>query len=445
MLTPQALSGKPFFIDCSTRSLLQSLDEQVKDMWATGKLSPHLLLEMYQQVKLDELYHSNKIEGNSLTYGETVEVVQANIEIQGKSLRDQQEARNLSAALDYVHEVGMDNSVAITQNVIRRIHSLILRKIQADAGNYRTTQIEITGSRFASPEAFQVPSNMTALSDYVRVVSNPDTPQRESPLFSAAAAHVWLAQIHPFTDGNGRTARALMNLILMRRGYPPCIITEDDRSRYIDSLESSWENENLTSFIELAHGNVNEQCENRNWLVSLQARFEQIVSPDVESEYLAWKNAFSYLKNLYRHTVDNVNAVAAPGSFHLRFIDYGELELRKYEMLRSGRPVKKTRYFGIEATSAAKRQLYVFFYGTANASMRKRAEVALLVMKNPSTDDEGLERVASSADPTIYQIGFDLQARTFVDGFAVYGLVEKNAQGLMRYFFDEFLPVGLGD
>ena len=94
-----------------------------------------------------------------------------------------------------------------------------------------------------------------------------------------------LVQIHPFTDGNGRTARALMNLILMRRGYPPCIITEEDRPRYIDALEESWDTGNLTPFIALVQENVNEHRENRDWLASLQGRLDSIVSPEVESEY----------------------------------------------------------------------------------------------------------------------------------------------------------------
>ena len=308
MFAPKAITGKPFWVDSSTDSLLLAFDEQVRDMWTKGALNPLLLLEMYRQVKLDELYHSNRIEGNSLTFGETAEIIRANRRIAGKPKKDQQEARNLSAALDYVHEIGADDSVAVTQNELRRIHSLILNDIVADAGMYRTTQIEITGSRFAPPEAFEVASNMTALSDYVKQVTNPDEQQIDSPLFSAAAAHVWLAQIHPFTDGNGRTARALMNLILMRRRYPPCIITEEDRPRYIDALESCWKDGNLTSYIELVHENVSEQLENRHWLLSLQARLEQIVSPEVESEFRIWLNAMTYLKSLFRHTIDKIDA-----------------------------------------------------------------------------------------------------------------------------------------
>lgn len=439
MHTPRTITGKPFFFDSSINSLIQTLDAQVRDMWANGELSPQLLLEMYQQAKIDELYHSNKIEGNSLTYGETVEIVQANKEIQGKPFRDQQEARNLSSVLDYAHRIGADKSVSVTQNELRRIHSLLLRSIQSDAGMYRTTQIEISGSRFSPPEAFEVPRHMTQLSDFVKHVTDPDTRYDHAPIFSAAAAHVWLAQIHPFIDGNGRTARALMNLILMRRGYPPCIITEEDRPRYLDALEASWESGDLTSFIELIYENVNEHRKDRGWLRSVLARLKQTVSQEMESEYLIWRNAMTHLKSQFRHTVDNLNAMNLRSQLQLRFVDYGELDVAKYDALRGGMPTTKTRYFGIEVAGPAKRQLYVFFHVIANEKLRERAQVALMIMKGLEPDDMRTDKAASAAIPDIYQVGFDLVARTFVIS-DMSGISERNPQQFAQQFFDEFLP-----
>ena len=239
---------------------------------------------------------------------------------------------------------------------------------------------------------------MTALSDYVLRVTEPVEHWEEMPIFNAAVAHAWLAQIHPFTDGNGRTARILMNLILMRRGYPPCIITEDDRTRYIDALEATWENGNLTSLMELVLENVNEQRKNRDWLREVQARLEQAVSQELESEYLIWRNAMSYLKSQFRHTVDSLNAIAAQDKLRLRFADYGELGAAKYDALRRGDSVSKTRYFGIEVLGPAKRQLFVFFHGIATENLRERAQVALMIMKGLELDDIQMDKVASIAD-----------------------------------------------
>ena len=432
----------PFHFDRSLNNLLLDFDETIRETWAGEEMTPQDLLDIYQQTKIDELYHSNRIEGNTLTFGETVEVVQANKEIAGKPFRDQQEARNLSAVLDFAHSIGVDSSVNVTQNELRRIHALLLDGIQADAGTYRKTPIEITGSRFAPPEAFQVPQFMTALSDYVMRVADPIEHCEETPIFSAAAAHAWLAQIHPCTDGNGRAARTLMNLILMRRGYPPCIITVDDRPRYIDALEVSWEDGNLTSLMELILENVNEQRKNRDWLREVQARLEQAVSQEVESEYLIWRNAMSYLKSQFRHTVDNINATAMQDRVRLRFADYGELDAAKYDALRRGHSVTKTGYFGIEVGGPAQRQLFVFFHGVAAETLRERAPAALMIMSGMQPDDMQMDKATSAPMPNIFQVGFDQAARTFLISDTK-GLYESNPQKLVKRFFDEILPSGL--
>ena len=445
MHSPTTISGKPFFYDSILDGVLGDLDDAVGESWASKELSPELLLGMYRQAKVDELYHSNRIEGNSLSFGESVDVVQANKEIRDKPFRDQQEARNLSRVLDYVYRLGGDTSVSVTQNELRRIHSLLLERIQADAGSYRTTPTVITGSKILPPEAFEVPRHMTQLSDFVKHATDPEQRLDHSPIFGATAAHVWLAQIHPFTDGNGRTARALMNLILMRRGYPPCIITEEDRPRYMDALEGSWENGDLTLLMELVYENVNAHRENQNWLRSVQARLEQVVPAEMETEYHIWLNAMSYLKSLFRHTIDNLVATNVHDRLQLRFIDYGELALAKYVALRKGTPVRKTSCFGIEVTTADKRQLYTFSFGVANTALRRRAQVVLMLKLNinPSADTFLLNHDAPTAKSDDYQLGFDTNARNFIEFAGGHSIREQTPQAFMRYFFEELLPRGL--
>ena len=191
MIAPLTVTGSPFHFHGSLDKILNELDDQISQMCADELLTPQILIDIYRQAKIDALYHSNRLEGNSLTYGETIDVVVADKEIRGKPGIDQQEARNLSAALDYVHMLGEESFVAVTQNELRRIHSLLLRGIQSDAGSYRTTNIEISGSKYATPEAFLVPQQMTALSDYIRQVSDPTYAHGDMPIFSAAAAHAW--------------------------------------------------------------------------------------------------------------------------------------------------------------------------------------------------------------------------------------------------------------
>ena len=234
-------------------------------MWQEGQLSPRILRQISQQFRIDEIYHSNRIEGNSLTIGETREVVEHGKELPQKSRRDQLEAKNLSTALDYAYETALDDARPVSQTQLRQIHALIMNRIQDDAGIYRKTQNEIRGSRYSTPEAFQVSPMMTEFSDYIMKITSPENPVDVSPILGAAAAHARLAQIHPFTDGNGRSARALMNLILLRNRYFACIITEDDRSRYINALEESQAGD-LTPFVELVSENIEESLNDREWL-----------------------------------------------------------------------------------------------------------------------------------------------------------------------------------
>ena len=442
MHTPKTITAEPFFYDSALNGSLRDLDESIRDSWSRNERTPKSLLEMYQQSKIDELYHSNKIEGNSLTYGETLQLVLANREIRNKPLKDQREARNLSRVLDYVYRVGTDDSVNVTQNELRRIHSLLLDGIQAEAGSYRTTQTVIAGSKFAPPEAFEVTRHMTLLSDFVKHATDPDERHDSGPIHHAAAAHVWLAQIHPFTDGNGRTARALMNLTLLRRGYPPCIITEDDRPRYIDALELSWEDGDLTFVMELMCENVNEHGKNREWLRSVQARLDQIVSHEVESEYLIWRNAMTHLKSQFRHTVDNLNAIDLGSPLHLRFIDYGELGVAKYYALRSGRSAIKTRYFGIEVAGTAKRQLHVFFHAVANESLREQAQATLMLTKPLEPDDKQKDEPESAVIPEDFEVGYNMESRRFVVSFGD-SPRNQNAQNIVQQFFDACLPRGM--
>ncbi len=259
MQRPKTVSGQPFHFEDWLNNRLRALDVEIKNRWQDGRLSTQIQRQLYEHTKLHEIYHSNRIEGNRLTFGETKELIQNGDTLSGKLTIDQREAINLSAALDYAQEVALDKSIIVTQNFLREFHALLLAGIQNDAGSYRKDSNMITGSSYATPDAFLVQQMMTDQSDYVRAVTSSDDRISEYPLFCAAAAHTWFVQIHPFTDGNGRTTRGLMNLVLRRNGYPSSIILEDDRLRYIDSLEQAWENGDLSMLIELMIVSISAQ------------------------------------------------------------------------------------------------------------------------------------------------------------------------------------------
>lgn len=203
-----------------------------------------------QKFRLDWNYHSNHLEGNALTYGETKALILFGITAQGKPLKDTLEITGHNEAINWVIDlVKMERP--LTENFIRELHSLLLqdsykesknadgvivpRKISA--GKYKTTtnHVEtVTGEifYFATPE--ETPAKMF---DLLNWYSQKTKEENVNPILVAAEFHYRFIRIHPFDDGNGRTARILMNFILMQFGFPPVIIKTEDKANYFAALQ----------------------------------------------------------------------------------------------------------------------------------------------------------------------------------------------------------------
>lgn len=214
-------------------ALLNRLDEAKKLIDAHRPLSPSVLKKLREQFIIEWTYNSNAIEGNTLTLRETRLVLEEGITIGGKPLNEHLEAINHKEAIEFVEALATSKD-PMTERDIKDIHALILKKIDDRyAGRYRDIQVRISGSRHTPPDALHVTELMAKFTeDYCANFSG-------HPLIQAALIHFHFVSIHPFVDGNGRTARLLMNLVLMKNGYPPAIILKNDRKRYYDALESA--------------------------------------------------------------------------------------------------------------------------------------------------------------------------------------------------------------
>lgn len=184
--------------------------------------------------RVELTYTSNAIEGNTLTRKETALVVEKGLTVGGKTLTEHLEATNHAKALDWVSEQITRSLEQITEKDIVKIHEMILKGVDDyNAGHYRSVQACISGSAVILPNAKKVPDLMK---DFVKwIKDNKDI----HPVELASEIHYRLVTIHPFVDGNGRTARLLMNMVLMMLGYPPAIIRKSDRLAYISALEKA--------------------------------------------------------------------------------------------------------------------------------------------------------------------------------------------------------------
>jgi Fic family protein len=186
-------------------------------------------------------YNSTAIEGNTFSYQETKIVLLDGITIGGKSMREHLEIINHKEAIDYVEELSRKKITELIRTDIFNIHSIILQGIDPkNAGKYRTVPVYVLlkdGSKRMFCDPLLIADEMDSFFNWLIAEKG------GHPLITAAEAHTKFVSIHPFTDGNGRTARLLMNLILLQNGYVPAIIKKKDRSNYLDAIEL-WQNKN---------------------------------------------------------------------------------------------------------------------------------------------------------------------------------------------------------
>lgn len=210
------------------------LTEKKKQLDSYRPLPKALVNNLEEWFKLELTFTSNAIEGNTLTRRETAVVIEQGITVGGKSMREHLEATNHAKALDFIFSLIKTKPVKFTIKEVLKLHAMILKGIDDEsAGFYRNVAVRISGSAVVMPNPRKVPQLMEEFEGWL--VSK----HKLHPVAMAAEAHYRLVSIHPFVDGNGRTARLLMNLLLMMYGYPPAIIRKRDRLAYIGALEQA--------------------------------------------------------------------------------------------------------------------------------------------------------------------------------------------------------------
>lgn len=219
-------------MDASLKILLEALDADKAKLDAARPLPPYSLGSLREKLMLDWTYHSNAIEGNTLTLRET-KVVLEGITVGGKSLREHFEAINHRDAILYVEEI-VAKREALTEWQIRNIHRLVLKGIDdGGAGSYRRENVLISGANTTPPDFLHLPAEMAVLVAWYEGAG------AMNPVERAAELHTRFVKIHPFVDGNGRTGRLLLNFELMKSGYPAAVIRKEDRLAYYDVLDQA--------------------------------------------------------------------------------------------------------------------------------------------------------------------------------------------------------------
>jgi Fic family protein len=210
--------------------LARRLEEKKAELDRYRTLSPPTVAYINDQLRLLLTYHSNAIEGNTLSLRETQLVIEHGMTVGGHSLREHLEATNHAQAFAYLTDL-VSQHAPITRDIVLTLNRLVVDRLIDTPGQFRTGPVTIGGARIQPPHAGRVPALMR---EWVTWVT--DEGQRYPTVLRAAIAHHGFEAVHPFKDGNGRTGRLLMNLILMQDGYPPALLLQEWRLAYLEAL-----------------------------------------------------------------------------------------------------------------------------------------------------------------------------------------------------------------
>lgn len=226
------------------------VDKKKAELDSERPLPKYTLKSLQEKLLLEWTYHSNAIEGNTLTINET-KVVLEGITVGGKTFREHLEVINHREAIQYVEEI-VQNNESLSEWQIKNLHRLVLKGIDDEhAGIYRTEQVFISGAKHVPPAPFMIQDKMDHMMNwYVSEGKN------LHPVERAAMLHAIFVGIHPFIDGNGRTARLLLNLELIKEGFPPVIIKMENRLVYYEALDKAHTEKEYEDFITLVASEV---------------------------------------------------------------------------------------------------------------------------------------------------------------------------------------------
>jgi len=232
-------------INDEVNKLLIEIDN-LKVNWDRCRPLEGIALEKIKEYfSINYTFDSNKIEGNTLTMQETYLVVREGLTVSGKSMIEHLEAVNHFEAIDFIEELVKNNDF-LNERVVKQIHYLILKSIdKTNAGAYRKVPIMISGSSHIPAQPYIIAKQMEEVFEFYEKNKN-----TLHPLILAADMHEKIVTIHPFIDGNGRTTRLIMNLVLLMNGFPIANIKGDidSRSKYYSALEKANTNQGLTDF-----------------------------------------------------------------------------------------------------------------------------------------------------------------------------------------------------
>lgn len=387
-----------FRIKPTVKDQLADLHGKINELKKGGLLVTDVIRRHAFESRVDFVCHSVKLEGASITRGETYDILEGT---KGPSSRGQIEAKQLGDAYLWL----LDNYAELMSQpepFARELNKRVIGELHPDAGAYRkeTVKINTRNTPYLPPDGLLIAAHMRNWANYVR-----NGQKGRSPVEFAAALHSIFVRIHPFVNGNGRTARLLVNAFLLSEGLPVVIPTIDDRERYIDSLaeSDSGNGDGFTMyFIELfeesiqglrqsiekseeeTEPDVDLSLEDEDPLAVTMGRLIEKDRLPAKRVYEPWKATFNGLRAEMELLVSWFNEKYAEEGYESKLRVYDILSEEKFCRLFLGLPTTKTWFFGLELSSRSRKERFMFYFGHVSHApeIEKESTVNLRIGRN---------------------------------------------------------------
>lgn len=392
-----------FAVSESAGAQLRALEQRFQQAKSDGLLEKERVEEYSRHKQTEFVFHSIKIEGSTLSKGETEALVE------GKAIATKTEMQvpiNVRDAYQFV----LGNAAAYKESpaaFIREIHKIVMKDLDEQAGSYRTTPLKISQMEFEPPAPIDVPPFMELLSEELR-----GGPKDKSIIHFAGEMHCKLTSIHPFADGNGRTARLLMDAILIQAGLPPVVIVYQDKERYLNCLEQSNRGD-LSGFVSLLGEIMPAILEEmkpqkpsvqakervvprlppgadrdhpRHRLAEIMKQKVENLSISRESRFKAWSAGFAAFREEFQSFCRDFNEQHKKTPYRVKFKLFDTLPFEKYETLLLGRLSPRTWFFGTEILSEHRVETFVFSFQHASVTFVGARKTARLSQSWPPVD-----------------------------------------------------------
>ena len=253
--------------------------------------------------------------------------------------------------------------------------------------------------------------------------------------------------IHPFVDGNGRVARLLLNLILMRYGYPIAIVTKEDRLRYYDALEESQSSdltpllvlisECVTESLEYWEEAARETRETAEFAKAIAERLARQPLALASNEYEVWKSAMDLLRGYFKQLTEQVAGLST--LYRIYFKDFGHLDFEKFVALKQGQSAKRTWFFRVDFRVGDRAARYLFFFGWPSPALRSHCAVSLFIAREDPAGSyffTALDKISAPNAPAIAEIGYQMHGERFLYRSRSGGVTEAKVENVAQRFID---------